>query len=93
MTSAIGLYAADEYWIKDQNNIHHKVKYVGPAEVQTPEVFIAEDIDILNKDISDILELGLKGLDEDTIRDLELAQEQRTDDMLRQIIDDSNEDE
>ena len=28
MTSAIGLYAADEYWIKDRNDIHHKVEYM-----------------------------------------------------------------
>ena len=93
MTSAIGLYAADQYWIKDSNDIHHRVQYVGPSEVQTPEVYIAEDLEVLNKGIADILQLGLNGLDEETIRDLELAQEQQTDDMLQQIIEDSNEEQ
>ena len=79
MTSAIGLYAADEYWIKDTNDVHHKVQYVGPSEVRTPEVFIAEDVDVLSEAISDILELG--------------AEEQHIDDILRQIIEDSHEEE
>ena len=79
MTSAIGLYATDEYWIKDTNDVHHKVQYVGPSEVQTPEVFIAEDVDILSEAISDILELG--------------KEEQRTDEILRQIIKESQEEE
>ena len=93
MTSAIGLYAADEYWIKDTNEVHHKVEYVGPSEIQTPEVFVAEDINILNKGIKELLELGKKGLEESTIRDLEDFQEEYTDDMLQQIIDQSNEEQ
>ena len=93
MTSAIGLYAADEYWIKDHNDIHHRVQYIGPSEIQTPEVYIAEDLGVLNKGIADILQLGLDGLDQEIIRDLELAQEEQTDDILRQIIEDSHEEE
>ena len=55
MTSAIGLYAADEYWIKDNDDIYYKIHYVGPSEVRTLEVYVAEDLDVLNKGIADIL--------------------------------------
>ena len=79
MTSAIGLYATDEYWIKDQYDIHQKVQYMGPSNVKTPEVFIAEDIDVLNETIADILELG--------------DEEKQTDNILRKIIEDSREEE
>ena len=47
--------------------------------MKIPEVFIAEDIDVLNKTIADILELG--------------DEEKQTDNILRKIIKDSREEE
>ena len=52
---------------------------MGPSDMKTPEVFVAEDIDVLNETIAEILDLG--------------DEEKRTDNMLRGIIEESWEEE
>ena len=67
-------------WYFDMDYRCHDIAATSrPADIQTLEVFIAEDIDVLNEAIADILELG----DEDKC----------IDDILRQIIEDSHKEE
>ena len=80
LTSAVEIYAKDEYWIRDDENLHHKVEYIEPADTKAPEVFIAEDINLLSYD-----------MDHDVLNDLKYLGEERTDAILRQIIDDCEE--
>ena len=42
---AIGLYENDEYWIQDQNGLHHRLVVSGKAMIKAPEMFLADDVD------------------------------------------------
>ena len=79
MTIVVGLYITNKYQIKDQYNIYYKVYYIGPLDIKTLEVFITKDINIFNKTITKILDLGDK--------------EKRINNILRGIIKELQEEE
>lgn len=70
--NAIGYYGLDEYWILDHYNIHRQLEYSGPTQTSAPEVLLSEEAE-------------LDQFDEEILYELEYSEDERYQDILKEI--------